>query len=223
MSVGKASTQKLINILVRKNEGELAYLENELTIPQALEGTSLKKLIKIIDQKNTVKALVFLTTRLSDNFNVGKKFTEEQAIVMAFDLIEVFGYETLEDVVLMFKYARQGKIGDGKDFKLDSQTVFHKWIPEYLNLKAEHRENEHIKIKKQIDTLEKNTNFYELKAIQKSQNQKTERVIAYIEKITKGIDRPTLEKLISEWNLDPVKKEYIALLKKKRLDIKSSI
>lgn len=220
MSVGKALTQKLIAVLVSKSEGELALFENELTLNSAMQGTSLRKLSKVIDQKNTVKALVFLTTRLSDNFNVGKKFTEEQAIVMAFDLLEVFGYETMEDVVLMFKMARQGKIGDGKDFKLDSQTVFHKWIPEYLDLKAEHRENEHTKSKKLIDTLENNTSFYDLQKLKKEKSEQRKKVIVYIDKITKDIDRNTLEKMIIEWNQDPIKKEYIALLKEKRLVVK---
>lgn len=213
-------TQKLINILIEKNEGKLVYFENELSISTAIEGTSLRKLSKLIDQKNTIKAIVFLTTRLSDNFNVGKKFTEEQAIVMAFDLMEVFGYETLEDVVLMFKYARQGKIGDGKDFKLDSQTVFHKWIPDYLNLKAEFRENEHTKAKKKIDTLENSTSFFDLRKLKKEKSDKLEKVIRYIDKITKGISRDELEKIITEWTKDPIKKEYIHLLKEKRLIIK---
>lgn len=220
MSVGTVLTQKLINILIEQNEGKLVYFENELSIANAMEGTSLRKLSKLIDQKNTIKAIVFLTTRLSDNFNVGKKFTEEQAIVMAFDLMEVFGYETLEDVVLMFKMARQGKIGDGKDFKLDSQTVFHKWIPDYLNLKAEFRENEHTKAKKKIDTLESSTSFYDFRKLQKENKDKLDKVIRYIDKITTGIDRPSLEKLIKEWNSDPIKKEYVSLLKTKRLSVK---
>ena len=71
------------------------------------------------------------------------------------DLFEIFGYETIEDVVLMFKYARQGRIGDGKDFKLDSQTVFHKWVPEYLELKSIERENQHNKQKGEYNSLPK--------------------------------------------------------------------
>jgi hypothetical protein len=32
----------------------------------------------------------------------------------------------------MLKQARQGIIGDGKDYKLDGQNVLTKWFPEYL-------------------------------------------------------------------------------------------
>ncbi len=112
-----------------------------------MQGLSLNKLSNEIERKNVVKAISFLVLRLSENFNVGKKFTSEQASLMAMDLFEIFSYESLEDVVLMFKYARQGRIGDGKDFKLDSQTVFHKWVPEYLELKAIEREQQHTRQK----------------------------------------------------------------------------
>lgn len=137
----------MIGCLASNDVAELITFEGELTIPKAMEGVRLNKLSTIIDKKNVIKAIAYLTARLSENFNVGKKFTVDQSTIMALDLFEVFGYETLEDVVLMFKYARQGKIGDGKDFKLDSQTVFHKWIPAYLELKALERENQHNKQK----------------------------------------------------------------------------
>ena len=206
--------------MVSHNNGALVLFENELTIAIAMEGTSLRKLSNSIDKNNVIKSIAYLTNRLSENFNVGKKFTADQSLVMAYDLFDVFGYETLEDVVLMFKLARQGKIGDGKDFKLDSQTVFHKWIPDYLNLKAEFRENEHLLAKKKIDTLEKATSFYELRKLRKEKNIQRDRVIAYIDKITEGIDRNALEKIITEWRADPIKNEYIQLLTVKRLQIK---
>lgn len=121
--------------------------EDGLTITKAMEGTNLNTLSKLIEKINVVKAVAYFALRLSENFNVGKKLTDDQASIMAFDLLDIFKYETIEDVLLMFKYARQGKIGDGKDFKLDSQTVFHKWVPQYLELKAIERENNHNKSK----------------------------------------------------------------------------
>jgi len=112
-----------------------------------MEGVSLAKLSATIEPSNTAIAIAYLASRLAENFNVGKKFSTDQALMMGIDLLEVFKHETLEDVVLMFKYARQGKIGDGKDFKLDSQTVFHKWVPAYLELKAQELENQHNRFK----------------------------------------------------------------------------
>jgi hypothetical protein len=146
---------QLIECLASNNTSELIHFESDLTITKAIEGTRLNKLATVIEKKNVIKAITYLTARLADNFNVGKKFTIEQSSLMALDLFDVFGYETLEDVVLMFKYARQGRIGDGKDFKLDSQTVFHKWVPEYLELKAVERENQHNKQKGENNSLPK--------------------------------------------------------------------
>src|ERR1700754_3282967 len=128
-TLNQPSTIQLIECLASNNTPDLISFEGDLTLSTAMDGVRLSKLANIIEKKNVVKAITYLTVRLAENFNVGKKFTVDQASVMAIDLFEVFGYETLEDVLLMFRYARQGKIGDGKDFKLDSQTVFHKWVP----------------------------------------------------------------------------------------------
>jgi hypothetical protein len=70
--------------------------------------------------------------RFNSNFNVGKSLTQQQSAILAADIVEKYPYETIEDVVLMLKQARQGIIGDGKDYKLDGQNVLTKWFPEYL-------------------------------------------------------------------------------------------
>lgn len=211
----------MLSYLVNKSNGSLALFEIDLTIEKALNGTSLLKLSKSIEKINVITAITYLTIRLADNFNVGKKFTTDQSAVMALDLFEVFGYETLEDVVLMFKYARQGKIGDGKDFKLDSQTVFHKWIPDYLNLKAEFRENEHKKIKSDAIAIKVNDEYFKKRKENIQEKQKIEKIISFVDKITKDIDRQMLEDLIVDWTKDPVRKPYLNILTKKRLIIKS--
>lgn len=151
----KPITQELMSILSEYDEVKLAIYEKKMTIEKAMEGTSLRLLSKTIDEKNLVKTLVYFINRFSANFNVGKKFTPTQAITMALDLTEIFAYETIEDVMLMLKMARTGQIGDGKDFKLDSQTVFHKWIPEYLELKALKRENLHNRQKVELNLISK--------------------------------------------------------------------
>lgn len=133
----------LINCLATQDDAELLIIESDLTIAKAMNSTSIQKVGKIIEKRNVVKAITYLTLRLAENFNMKGKFNESQAAILSIDLYEIFGYETLEDVVLMYKLARQGKIGDGKDFKLDGQTVLHKWVPAYLELKAIERENQH--------------------------------------------------------------------------------
>lgn len=184
-----------------------------------MNGTSLNKISKIIDKKNVIKIIAYLTTRLSENFNVGKKFTTEQATIMAFDLFEIFGFETIEDIVLMFKMARQGKIGDGKDFKLDSQTIFHKWVPEYLELKAEQREKEHQDNKKSINQSENQLTLQDVRNAYKKANPQKQHdlLIEKINSITKDFDRQMLEDLIISWTNDKdISKDELRLLIMKR-------
>lgn len=125
-------------------------LESNLTVSTAMNGTSLMSLSKVLKKKDILKALSFFINRFNDNFNAKGKLNNMQIATMSGDLFEILKYETLEDAMLMFKYARQGKIGDGKDFKLDSQTVFHKWVPALLELKAIEREKEHAQNKEEI-------------------------------------------------------------------------
>lgn len=116
---------------------------------------SIGKLTRAIDKINVVKSITYLILRLSNSFNMKQKFSEEQASILALDLTEIFSYETLEDVVLMFKYARQGKFS--KTFeRLDSEVVTRIWVPEYLELKAAERENQHNKSKGELNGM---TNF----------------------------------------------------------------
>lgn len=120
-------------------------LESRITIAESINGVQLRNLQKQVSRMNVIKSISFLITNFNNQFNAKGKLTEAQIIVLSGDLFTVFEYESLEDVTLMFKYARQGKIGDGKDFKLDGQTIFHKWVPAYLELKAIERENQHTK------------------------------------------------------------------------------
>ena len=141
----------LIECLAKNNDTDLLILESDLTVARAMDSTQLRKLSDHISKINVVKAITFLLLRLSGSFNVGQKLSNEQASILALDLFEIFAYETLEDVVLMLKYARQGRIGDGRDFKLDGQTVMHKWVPAYLEIKADERERQHNKSKGEMN------------------------------------------------------------------------
>lgn len=220
-SLDNPTTSELILLINKHDEISLAEYENKMCLEKALEGTTLKKLAKVLDNKNLTKIIVFFIKRLSANFNVGKKFTDDQAVVLAFDLLDVFGHETLEDLLLMFKMARSGKIGDGKDFKLDSQVIFHKWVPEYLELKAEARELKYIKEKKSYTT--KELTIEEVKKSYKkkiSLQEREDRRHARIDELTKDFTREDLEHLIEEWQKDEAKKKFIRYLTVKRLTIK---
>lgn len=143
LSLKEMPVMPLINSLAKNDPQELLMVESELTVQKSMNSTQIRKLEPVMGKSNIIKSILYLLTRCSENFNVGKNLTQEQALMLSLDLFEIFKYETLEDVVLMLKYARQGKIGDGKAYNLDGQTVMHKWVPQYLELKAIEREKQH--------------------------------------------------------------------------------
>jgi hypothetical protein len=149
----KQLTKQLMIYLAKKDEIGLAEIESGLTISDGIEAVQLRKLEQITGRKNIIKAISYLLLRLADNFNVGKSFTPTQAATTASDLFEVFSYESLEDVALMFKYARQGKIGK-VNYNLDHQVIFHHWVPEYLELKAQERERVHQRKKSKANSIQ---------------------------------------------------------------------
>ena len=221
LSSVKPVTAELVSIVAQQDFVKLAFYEKQMTLEKAIGGTTLKKLEKTINEENLTILIVFLINRLSSNFNVGRKFTGDQAVMMAIDLIENFGYETLEDILLMFRMVRTGRIGDGKDFKLDSQTVFHKWIPQYLELKIDLRQKLHNREKEM--SFENSLTIEDVKkAYAKSKStpqQKEDEINAEIDKITEGFNREDLENLILIWEKDISKKHIMRHLTKKRLTI----
>jgi hypothetical protein len=90
-----------------------------------------------------------------------------------------------------------------------------------MEMKAEAREREQLKQKKQTEesllSIEEVKKSYEKI---KPNNTFRDRVIVYIDKITQGMTRLELEDLILAWSEDEKKKTYLRELKAKRLIIK---
>jgi len=149
--ISEKSSRELMHCMATNDFHGFLEIESNATIATAMQGGQLRKIEKSVGKKNVLKSLSFFITNFNNNFNAKGKLNEMQIIMLASDLFEVFGYESIEDAMLMFKLARQGRIGDGRDFKLDSQTVFHKWVPEYLDLKAQERENTHNRRKGEMN------------------------------------------------------------------------
>lgn len=143
---------QLIKCLADNNSSDLLMFESELTVGKAMNSMSLSKLSKNIEKINVVKAITYLVLRLSNSLNMKQKFNDEQASILALDLTEIFSYETLEDVVLMFKYARQGKFSKTYE-RLDSEVITRIWVPEYLELKSIERERLHNQKKGELNGL----------------------------------------------------------------------
>ena len=111
----------------------LVKLEQNLTIERSLSDGKLmiyegKKLDLIREIIRVVEFFLKVT---------GKEMEDFQVQILAGDLYEKFKYDTLEDVILMFKMARQGDFG--KVYKLDNFEVMD-WANRYLTKKSEERE-----------------------------------------------------------------------------------
>jgi hypothetical protein len=150
--------------------------------------------------------------------------------------MELMNYETIEDIVLMFKLARQGKIG-GKIYRLDSLTIFQEWVPAYLEMKVKLREESHQKEKEKhlknysttkwsdesIATITKLSKELQEK-LHEDNNKKQiykpetheERLVRF-EKEFKYYDLDVLEIMLKDWIKDDKhsnSQDYIKILKK---------
>ena len=91
--------------------------------------------------KQILKLIVGLINRQAEFYNVRKELTETQATMIAQTLIDEYGVENIEDVVLMFKMARAGNFGTIYG-KLDGETIMG-WMALYLDRKYAEMEKQH--------------------------------------------------------------------------------
>ena len=137
------STKLLIGSLCQKDSFEVMAIEHSLTLEKSInEGITLKSLEKEIGASEIIKSITFLLSRLQKNSNVTNKMDVEQLLTLSYDILNKFTYETIQDIILMLKMARQGVFGKTYN-RLDSETVFTLFMPQYLEKKAEERETLH--------------------------------------------------------------------------------
>lgn len=199
----------------------LAFIEMGLSISKTFENSSIRSVFKGDNGQIGYSVVNVLVKRFIDSFGFATKMNESQIETLTVDTLEKFSYETLLDIILFFKMARTGQFGStGRG--VDSNLIYGDWYPKYLELKSIEREKI---IQKEQEQFKANQVSIEdvKKHYEKLENKNVffvDRVIAYVEKITEGINREQLEKLIEEWMNDPQKKPYVYHLNKKRLTIK---
>ena len=212
---------QLMRCLGSNDEVGLIVFEKNLSFSKAIDGTKLRKLEKEVGEISTITAICYLLKRFNSNFNVGKSLTDQQAALLASDIVEKYPYETIEDIVLMLKQVRQGIIGDGKDYKLDGQNILAKWMPEYLDKKYIEVERQN---QKENESLSEENNaveqFYAKLRAKKAKEEKDERMKLEIDNMVKSMDRAMLEDTILDWSKKEELKPYLDYLKRKRLVVK---
>lgn len=112
---------------------EIVKSEQSLTIADSLQSFPL------IKSQGTKASVIPQIIRVIEFFLevVGKSLEIYQIQVLAGDLYDKFKYDTLEDVIMMFKHARTGDFGKIYDCK---PPEILSWCTPYLELKAEERE-----------------------------------------------------------------------------------
>lgn len=201
----------------------LVSLEMELTIQDTFSKPNIRSVFKDETGGIGFSVVKVLVNRFIESFAFSNKLNDTQIELLTVDTLENFAYESIEDIIIFFKMARSGKFGNTKR-GVDSNLIFGEWYPMYLTQKSEERERNYNKKKafesrKQATDEDIEVTYKKIKSNIEKRNKESS-IIAFIEKITKNIDRQLLEDLITDWKQDEKRKPWIYLLKEKRKTIK---
>lgn len=194
-------------------------MERSLTIEKTFDKPTIRSVFK--GEAGTILYTVVnvLVSRFVDAFGFSTKLTDTQIEMITVDALEAFNYESLEDIVLFFKMARAGKFGT-TNRGLDSNLIFGEWLPMYFEQKAILREQAYEKERNERKSNPDAKNAVVVTKMRLEAQRRRERVIKYIDHLTKDFDKQQLEDTILSWEKDPKTKDYVELLKKKRKTIK---
>jgi hypothetical protein len=137
---------KLMQSVAKNNPMQLISLSYHLTMADAIQAPTLRKLEKEHGKDNLAGVVSFLIVQTAKFFNIGNNLSEDQALETAYLMLDQYPYETIEDFTLMFREAKKGKYGELYN-RLDGQIIF-KWMEKYLEEKAIYREKQHQQQKK---------------------------------------------------------------------------
>lgn len=189
-----------------------------LSIKNVFDSYPISTVFKNENGQIGFQVVKVLVVRFMESFGFATKMNESQIETITVDVLDHFRCESIEDILLFFKMARTGLFG-ATSRGVDSNLIFGDWFPKYMMLKAEEREKQYMKQKKeQIKpeiTIEEVRRSYE-----KHNASMLQQVVNYVDKITDGMTRNQLEDLIVEWRADAEKSKYIRVLLNKRNFIK---
>lgn len=218
------SIEKTVSLAVSILNGKsnLSVVEMNIQLSDTLKSYNLKSVFKGEEKATIAFGVVkVLVGRFMDSFGFSTKMNESQLDTLTVDTLESFKYETFEDIILFFKMARTGQFGSTSR-GVDANLIYGDWFPKYLEMKATERERKYEKEKESYRDHKLTTEDVKRAYAKLKFKEETfiDKVIAYVEIITDGINREQLEVLIEEWMNDPDKKPYVYHLNKKRNTIK---
>jgi hypothetical protein len=204
-------------------EKNISMLEMSLKMTDTINLPAIRSVFKDNNGQIGFSVVKVLVKRFMESFGFSTKPSELMIETITVDCLDKFSYESLNDIIIFFKMARSGTFGN-TDRGVDSNLIFGKWLPMYLDKKSERREDLLIAEKNKmnenlvsIHEVKKSYNILQKEQLKKDYNIKVQK---RIDEITKDFDRQMLEDLIFEWEKDPTKKQFLNILKKKRKIIK---
>ncbi len=219
----KAKQEETLDLAksILNNGKQLSILEMSLSVKNIFDSSNIKSVFKGENAPIAYAVMNLLVKRFLESFGFSTKLNEPQIETITVDALEHFSYESIEDAIIFFKMARQGKFGT-TNRGVDSNLIFGTWMPMYLNQKSDLREQKYEKEKndqfsKNLSAIDVLNHYEKLKG-----NTMRNRVINFVDNITLNFDRQMLEDLIYDWEKDPIRKPYLDILTRKRLTIRQN-
>ena len=206
---------KIIN-----GNANLAQVERKLKIEETFSQPIINSVFKGEYGSTGFSVIRILVDRFINSFGFSTKMTPDQLDMITVDTFDAFGHETLVDVVLFFKMARSGKFGDTHR-GVDSNLIFGKWFPLYMEKKSLARERVYEDNKQTRKDISISMESVEITYRKTMAKKLKENESAFIDNFTKNMDRQVLEDTIHTWGNHAELKKHIAVLKLKRRTIKA--
>lgn len=109
--------------------------EQEVQLSQTIDCVKIITLIQQLGRKRVIEIIRSALLNAAKVFKYSENLQIYPATILATDLLEKMKYDSLEDVLIMFRMARRGELGNSKG-RLDADVIFGTFLPKYNELKA---------------------------------------------------------------------------------------
>jgi len=196
----------------------LMQLEMNASLKLNIESPTIISIFKNENTEIGLNVIKVLVDRFADSFGFSTKMSATQSETICIDTFENFRGESLGDIILFFKMARNGSFGYTHR-GIDSNLIFGDWFPKYMEQKSIEREK--LYQKQKSEQIKPEISMEQVVAHRKSHEaSRLKKVSDYVDTITEGMTRDQLEKEILEWRNDAEKSKFIRILLTKRDFIK---
>lgn len=107
----------------------------------------LDKAIRLYGEDIVIDAVCGAIILTASVFNVGRNMTDDQAMMLASDLVAKYRFENIEDILLMLKGLRTS--GTTMYGKFDAETIFSE-MDKYMDVKIDEMEHRYTEVKREF-------------------------------------------------------------------------